>query len=59
MAERDINYKLITEIKKRPCLYDYQLPAYSNKSVIDKTWSEIAKEVKVSGKRNIVFDLSF
>ncbi|XP_061719269.1 transcription factor Adf-1-like [Cydia pomonella] len=36
--------KLIKEIERFPVLYNYSLQDYSNKTVTDKSWAEIAKK---------------
>ncbi|KAF5289776.1 hypothetical protein FQA39_LY03693 [Lamprigera yunnana] len=40
------NINLVKAIENRPCIWDYNLSDYSNRNKIDKTWKEVAEEVK-------------
>ena len=59
---------LITEVEKRPPLYDFQLKEYCDKNIKEKLWSEVCEAVvsdwnilspqdkKEKGKKHIVFE---
>ncbi|XP_073961271.1 uncharacterized protein [Choristoneura fumiferana] len=49
MAEQIFNLKLVAEIGKHPCLYNYNLPQYSRKDITEKAWHDIGKAVNLSG----------
>lgn len=41
--------RLIQEIKKHECLYNYSLPDYNRKDLLDVKWSEIAQKLDLPG----------
>lgn len=43
-AEQETNIKFVQEIEKHACLYNYKLPEYMRKNIIDKTWAEIGNK---------------
>ena len=59
---------LITEVEKRPPLYDFQLKEYSDKNIKEKLWREVCEAVvsdwntlspedkKEKRKKHIVFE---
>ena len=42
--------ELMKKVKKHPIIYDVNHPDYDNKTLTDKAWSEIASELKITGK---------
>ncbi|CAI6353078.1 unnamed protein product [Macrosiphum euphorbiae] len=49
MAEQDtVSIKLVQEIEKYTCLYDYNLKSYSNDRAKTAAWNEISKTVNIS-----------
>lgn len=40
---------LVSLIEKRPSIYDFKHKDHSNRTVQDKLWEEISKEMDVSG----------
>lgn len=42
--------KLVGEIEKHECLYNYKLAEYSRKDLTEKAWGEIAAKTELSGK---------
>lgn len=42
--------KLCLLIENYPCLYDYNLPEYCRKDVLEKAWTEISLVMNESGK---------
>ncbi|KAJ8942854.1 hypothetical protein NQ314_009916 [Rhamnusium bicolor] len=42
--------KLVGEIEKHECLYNYKLAEYSRKDVTEKAWREVATKTNLSGK---------
>lgn len=52
MAKKDdpvYNIKLVEEIEKHPCLYNYKLSDYSKRDVTDLAWESVAKSLKDKG----------
>lgn len=49
MAEQSLNIRLVQEVEKYPCLYDYTLNEYSRKDITEKSWNAIGKELNLSG----------
>ncbi|XP_022911956.1 uncharacterized protein [Onthophagus taurus] len=47
-AERDVNLKIVLEVEKHPCLYNFKLPDYTRKDLIEKAWSEVGKKTNMS-----------
>jgi len=47
--EQNLNIKFVNEVEKHPELYNYTLKGYSRKNIIEKAWSEVAAEVKLTG----------
>ncbi|XP_050300458.1 uncharacterized protein LOC126738981 [Anthonomus grandis grandis] len=47
-AERDNNLKIVIEVEKFPCLYNFKRSDYSRKDITEKAWHEISKETKFS-----------
>ena len=41
--------RIISFVRKTPCLYDPRDADYKNKYVKDKNWTELAKELNISG----------
>ncbi|XP_047505671.1 uncharacterized protein LOC125050106 [Pieris napi] len=48
-AEQETNIKFVQEIEKHACLYNYKLPEYMRKNIIDKTWAEIGNKFQITG----------
>ncbi|XP_037298029.1 uncharacterized protein LOC115444489 isoform X2 [Manduca sexta] len=48
-TEQEVNMKLVREVKKYPCLYDYNVPDYGRKDVVEKAWLEIGKRFNIPG----------
>lgn len=47
MKEENIfNIRLLKEIEKYPCLYNYNLTEYTSREITDKAWSDIADKFK-------------
>nr|CAD7417448.1 unnamed protein product [Timema poppensis] len=40
--------KFVEEVEKREVIYNYKLPGYSRKDIIEKAWQEVAAEVKIT-----------
>lgn len=49
MVDQATNLKLVAEIEKRPCLYNYTLTSYSRKDLTEKAWSEIGQKINLPG----------
>lgn len=43
------NVKLVTEVKRYPCLYNSNLPEYTKRDVTDLAWVNVAKSLKDKG----------
>ena len=48
-AEREFNVKLVSEVENYPCLYDFTLPEYSKRYIIEKAWTEVSQKLEMSG----------
>ncbi|KAF2905003.1 hypothetical protein ILUMI_01171 [Ignelater luminosus] len=47
MKEENVfNIRLLKEIEKYPCLYNYNLTEYTSREITDKAWSDIADKFK-------------
>lgn len=42
--------RFVRLVKKHPCLYDYNLPEYSQRDAIDSAWKKIASEMHCDAK---------
>lgn len=40
--------KLVRLVKKYPCLYNYMIPEYTKRDAVEKAWSKIASEMKMT-----------
>lgn len=49
MAETDVSIKLVNEIEKHVCLYDYTIKSYCYDRAKTKAWDEISASVNLSG----------
>ena len=49
-SKRDFNETLIEEVKKRPNLYDPQLPEYRDRFLQEMSWMEVAGAVGTTSK---------
>lgn len=49
MNDQAFNVKLVEEVEKHPCLYNYQLTQYSRKDITDLAWNNIGKKMNMSG----------
>lgn len=47
--------KLVMEIEKHGCLYNYKLAEYSWKDITEKAWEEVSKNTNLSGKYFIFY----
>lgn len=53
MGDQDtVVVKLVQEIEKYSCLYDYTIKPYSNDRAKTAAWNEVAKTVNISGNYN-------
>jgi len=48
--DQNFNIKFVQQIEKYPELYNYTLKSYSKRNITEKAWSEVATEVKLTGK---------
>lgn len=53
-GEHAFNIKFVGEVEKLPELYNYNLPQYSRKDVVEKGWVDVGKQMNMSGMCNIV-----
>lgn len=44
--------KLIWEVSQQPVLYDSQNPLYKDSSARQVAWQNVAREMKIPGKKN-------
>lgn len=49
MSDQGLNLKFVGEVEKHEELYNYKLPGYSRKEVIENAWQEVAAKVNISG----------
>ena len=42
--------KLIEEVRRNPCLYDFNSPDYRRAHLKERIWSDIATKLNVDGK---------
>lgn len=42
--------RIVREIEKHQCLYNFHLAEYSRKHVTDQAWADVAATVELSGK---------
>ena len=49
MNEQTLNIKFVGEVEKHQVLYNYKLPGYSRKDITEKAWSEVGREVQMTG----------
>ena len=45
MSDQEFCIKLVEAVEKSSCLFNYKLPDYSNKHVMDKAWENVAKKL--------------
>lgn len=48
--EAAFNIKFVELVEKYPCIYDYRRQDHSKRDVVEKAWSAIGSELKLSGK---------
>lgn len=51
MTEETLTIKLVQEIEKHDCLYDYSKKSYSNDRAKTSAWDAISKTVNISGEK--------
>lgn len=51
MTEETLTIKLVQEIEKHDCLYDYSKKSYSNDRDKTSAWDAISKTVNISGEK--------
>jgi len=51
MTEETLTIKLVQEIEKHDCLYDYSKKSYSNDRTKTSAWDAISKTVNISGEK--------
>jgi hypothetical protein len=49
------NLKFVGEVEKHPPLYNYIIPDYCRKDLVDKAWQAVSMEVKLPGKYFILY----
>ncbi|XP_055848581.1 uncharacterized protein LOC129913764 [Episyrphus balteatus] len=47
MSDQSLNLKFVKEVEKREILYNFNLPGYSRKDLVEKNWQEIADIVNL------------
>jgi len=47
--------KLVEMVARFNCLYDLSCAIYSNQTVKDNAWKEVAEQVKRSGKNIVIY----
>ena len=53
------NIKFVGEVEKHPPLYNYTIPDYCRKDLVDKAWHAVSTEVKIPGKYYIFYTYAF
>ncbi|KAI4455444.1 alcohol dehydrogenase transcription factor myb/sant-like [Holotrichia oblita] len=48
------NIKFVELVEKYPCIYDYRRQDHSKRDVVEKAWSAIGSELKLSGKQQFI-----
>ncbi|XP_028136200.2 uncharacterized protein LOC114330948 [Diabrotica virgifera virgifera] len=48
-ADQALNIKLVQEVEKHPCLYNYTLNEYSRKDITENAWNDIGRELNLTG----------
>ncbi|CAG9858741.1 unnamed protein product [Phyllotreta striolata] len=51
MSDQQLNLKLVKEIEKHEELYNYTLPAYSRRDVVEEAWQEVAFKMNMSATK--------
>lgn len=54
--EHAFNIAFVSEVEKHPQLYNYNLPEYSRKDVVEKAWSEVGQQMKMTGMYENIFN---
>ncbi|XP_072399864.1 uncharacterized protein [Diabrotica undecimpunctata] len=49
LVEQSFSIKLVQEVEKHPCLYNYTLNEYSRKDITEKAWNDIGRELNLTG----------
>ncbi|RZF44799.1 hypothetical protein LSTR_LSTR000751 [Laodelphax striatellus] len=47
MCDQELNLRLVGEVKKHEVLYNFKLPGYSRKNVVDKAWQQVATKMNM------------
>lgn len=61
MSDRDQAFcsKLVEAVNKHPCLYNYSLPDYSNKILVEEVWAVVVREVYTSCKSILIYNQTY
>ncbi|XP_067002291.2 transcription factor Adf-1-like [Anabrus simplex] len=49
MSEYAFNIEFVKEVEKHPELYNFHLPEYTRKDLVEKAWSEVGKKMNMPG----------
>ncbi|XP_075982030.1 uncharacterized protein LOC142980493 [Anticarsia gemmatalis] len=48
LSEQQCNIEFVKTVQKYPCLYNYELPAYTRKDISDSAWEEVAEATNMT-----------